>query len=149
MNIFLTKSTMPIIGWIAEILGYVISGIYWCLEKIGLPNIGLAIILYTFVMYLLMTPLQVKQQKFSKMNSIMMPEIRKIQDKYKNKKDQASAAKMQQETQAVYEKYGVSPTGSCVQMFIILPVMLALYQVIYKIPGYITSVRSLFEGLVD
>src|SRR5699024_7054459 len=102
----------------------------------------------TFVMYLLMTPLQVKQQKFSKMNSIMMPEIRKIQDKYKNKKDQASAAKMQQETQAVYEKYGVSPTGSCVQMFIILPVMLALYQVIYKIPGYITSVRSLFEGLV-
>ena len=149
MNIFLTKSTMPVIGWIAEILGYVISGIYWCLEKIGLPNIGLAIILYTFVMYLLMTPLQVKQQKFSKMNSIMMPEIRKIQDKYKNKKDQASAAKMQQETQAVYEKYGVSPTGSCVQMFIILPVMLALYQVIYKIPGYITSVRSVFEGLVD
>lgn len=52
---------------------------------------------------------------------------------------------MQQETQAVYEKYGVSPTGSCVQMFIILPVMLALYQVIYKIPGYITSVRSLLK----
>lgn len=149
MNIFLTKSSMPVIGWIADILGYVISGIYWCLEKIGLPNIGLAIILYTFVMYLLMTPLQIKQQKFSKMNSIMMPEIKKIQDKYKNKKDQRSMAKMQEETQAIYQKYGVSPTGSCVQMFIILPVMLALYQVIYHIPGYISSVRTVFEGLVD
>jgi YidC/Oxa1 family membrane protein insertase len=149
LNIFLTKSTMPVIGWIADILGYVISGIYWCLEKIGLPNIGLAIILYTFVMYLLMTPLQVKQQKFSKMNSIMMPEIKKIQDKYKNKKDQQSMAKMQEETQAIYQKYGVSPTGSCVQMFIILPVMLALYQVIYHIPGYISSVREVFTGLVD
>jgi YidC/Oxa1 family membrane protein insertase len=149
LNIFLTKSTMPVIGWIADILGYVISGIYWCLEKIGLPNIGLAIILYTFVMYLLMTPLQIKQQKFSKMNSIMMPEIRKIQDKYKNKKDQNSMAKMQEETQAIYQKYGVSPTGSCVQMFIILPVMLALYQVIYHIPGYISSVREIFTGLVD
>ena len=49
----MTKSTMPIIGWIADILGYVISGIYWCLEQIGIPNIGIAIILFTFVMYLL------------------------------------------------------------------------------------------------
>lgn len=79
----------------------------------------------------------------------MMPEIRKIQDKYKNKKDQNSMAKMQEETQAIYQKYGVSPTGSCVQMFIILPVMLALYQVIYHIPGYISSVREIFTGLVD
>ena len=148
MNILLTKSTTPIIGWIAEVLGYIISGIYWCLEKIGIPNIGLAIILFTLVMYLLMTPLQLKQQKFSKMNSIMMPEIKKIQDKYKNKKDQQSQMKMQEETQAVYEKYGVSPTGSCVQMLITFPVMFALYQVIYRIPGYIGSVRNIFSGLV-
>lgn len=148
MNILLTKSTTPIIGWIAEVLGYIISGIYWCLEQIGFPNIGLAIILFTFVMYLLMTPLQFKQQKFSKMNSIMMPEIKKIQEKYKNKKDQQSQMKMQEETQAVYEKYGVSPTGSCVQMLITLPVMFALYQVIYRIPGYIASVRDIFSGLV-
>lgn len=148
MNILLTKSTTPIIGWIAEVLGYIISGIYWCLEKIGIPNIGLAIILFTFVMYLLMTPLQFRQQKFSKMNSIMMPEIQKIQEKYKNKKDQQSQMKMQEEIQAVYEKYGVSATGSCVQMLITLPVMFALYQVIYRIPGYITSVREIFTGLV-
>lgn len=148
MDIFLTKSTMPIIGWIADILGYVISGIYWCLEQIGIPNIGIAIILFTFVMYLLMTPLQIKQQKFSKLNSIMMPEIQKVQQKYKGKKDQKSMEKMQEETQAIYQKYGVSPTGSCGQMLITLPVMFALYQVIYHIPGYISSVREVFTGLV-
>ncbi len=148
MNILLTKSTMPVINWIAEILGYMISGIYLILEKMGIPNIGLAIILFTIIMYLLMTPLQIRQQKFSKMNTIMMPEIKKIQDKYKNKKDQVSMQKMQEETSAVYQKYGVSPTGSCVQMLITLPVMFALYQVIYHIPGYITSVRSIFTGLV-
>ena len=148
LDIFLTKSTMPIIGWIADILGYVISGIYWCLEQIGIPNIGIAIILFTFVMYLLMTPLQIKQQKFSKLNSIMMPEIQKVQQKYKGKKDQKSMEKMQEETQAIYQKYGVSPTGSCGQMLITLPVMFALYQVIYHIPGYISSVREVFTGLV-
>ena len=148
LNIVLTKSSMPIINWIADILGYIISGIFLLLEKIGIPNIGLAIILFTILMYAVMTPLQIKQQKFSRMNSIMMPEIRKIQDKYKNKKDQVSMQKMQAETQAVYEKYGVSPTGSCVQMVIILPVMFALYQVIYHIPGYIGSVRGIFTDLV-
>jgi len=147
LNILLTKSTVPIIGWIANILGYLISGIYWCLDKIGLPNIGLSIILFTLIMYLLMTPLQIKQQKFSKLNNVMMPEIQKIQQKYKGKKDQKSQLKMQEETTAVYEKYGVSPTGSCGQLLIQMPIMIALYQVIYHIPGYIMTIGDIFKGL--
>ena len=147
LNIFLTKSTMPVIGWIANILGYLISGIYWCLEKIGLPNIGLSIILFTLIMYLLMTPLQIKQQKFSKLNNVMMPEIQKVQQKYKGKKDQKSQMKMQEETSAIYEKYGVSPTGSCSQLLIQMPIMIALYQVIYHVPGYIMSIGNIFQGL--
>lgn len=148
MNILLTKSTMPVIGWISDILGYLISGIYWCLEQIGLPNIGLSIILFTIVSNLFMTPLQIRQQKFSKLNNIMMPEIKKIQNKYKGKKDQSSQMKMQEETSAVYQKYGVSPTGSCAQLLIQMPIMLALYQVIYHIPGYIVSVGDIFNGLL-
>ena len=84
-----------------------------------------------------MTPLQIKQQKFSKLSSVMQPELQKIQKKYKDKKDQASMQKMQEETQLVYQKYGVSPTGSCVQLLIQFPVLMALWQVIYKIPGYV------------
>lgn len=149
MGIVLTKSSWPIIGWICEVLGWLMNGIYWVLDKIGIPNIGLAIILFTLIIYILMTPLQIKQQKFSKLNSVMQPELQKIQKKYKNKKDQASMMKMQEETSAVYQKYGVSPTGSCVQMLIQMPILLALYQVIYRIPAYVSAVRSMFDGVVN
>ena len=57
--------------------------------------------------------------------------------------------KMNEETQAVYQKYGVSPTGSCVQLAIQMPILFALYQVIYRIPAYVGSVKSIFTGVVD
>lgn len=147
MNIVLTKVTTPIIGWIGSVLGWIINAIYSLLELIGIPNIGLAIILFTLVIYIFMTPLQIKQQKFSKLNSIMQPEIQKIQKKYKGKKDQESMMKQNEEVTAVYQKYGVSPTGSCVQLLVQMPILLALYQVIYHIPGYIAGVREVFAGL--
>ena len=147
MNIVLTKVTTPIIGWIGSVLGWIINAIYSLLELIGIPNIGLAIILFTLVIYIFMTPLQIKQQKFSKLNSIMQPEIQKIQKKYKGKKDQESMMKQNEEVTAVYQKYGVSPTGSCVQLLVQMPILLALYQVIYHIPGYIAGVREVFTGL--
>ena len=74
------------IGWVSSVLGWIINGIYAVLSAIGLPNIGLAIILFTLVIYLLMTPLQIKQQKFSKLNSVMQPEIQKIQKSIKERK---------------------------------------------------------------
>ena len=147
MNIVLTKVTTPIIGWIGSVLGWIINAIYSLLEFIGIPNIGLSIILFTLVIYIFMTPLQIKQQKFSKLNSIMQPEIQKIQKKYKGKKDQESMMKQNEEVTAVYQKYGVSPTGSCVQLLVQMPILLALYQVIYHIPGYIAGVREVFTGL--
>lgn len=78
----------------------------------------------------------------------MQPELQKIQKKYKNKKDQASQMKMQEETMAVYEKYGVSPTGSCLQLLIQMPIFFALYQVIIKIPGYIGGIKEVFSDAV-
>ena len=147
MNILLTKSTMPIIKYVALILGYLMDGIYKVLDVLHIPNIGIAIILFTLIIYILMLPLQIKQQKFSKMNSVMTPELNKIRDKYKGKTDQASVEKMNAETQAIYAKYGVSPTGSCAQLLVQMPILFALYQVIYKIPGYIGSIKEIFEGL--
>lgn len=147
MDIVLSKSTWPIIGWVCQILGWLINGIYFCLEKIGIPNIGIAIILYTIIIYLVLTPLQIKQQKMSKMMSVMQPDLQRIEKKYQNKKDQASQMKKSEETMAVYQKYGVSPTGSCSTLLIQMPILLALYQVIYHIPGYIGSVRNVFQGL--
>ena len=140
LSIVLTKSSMPIIKWVAEILGLLMNGIYYVISKIGLPNVGLAIIIFTVILLMAMMPLQIKQQRFSKLNTLMQPELAKIQAKYKGKKDQVSQQRMMEETNAVYAKYGVSPTGSCVQLLIQMPVLFALYQVIYKIPGYITII---------
>ena len=133
---------MPIVKWIAVLLGYIMDGIFNLLNAVGFPNVGVAIILFTIVIYALMTPLQVKQQRFSKLQAIMSPEIKKIQEKYKNKKDQTSMQRQNEEIQAVYQKYGVNAAGSCVQLLIQMPVLFALYQVIYKIPGYITLIRN-------
>ena len=147
--ILLTKSSMPIIGQLASVMGWIMDGIYRVLNLVGIQNLGLCIIIFSIIIYALMTPLQVKQQKFSKLSSVMQPELQKIQKKYKDKKDQVSMQKMQEETQLVYQKYGVSPTGSCVQLLIQFPVLMALWQVIYKIPGYVGSVKAVFTGLVD
>ncbi|HJB34594.1 MAG TPA: YidC/Oxa1 family membrane protein insertase [Candidatus Blautia merdipullorum] len=135
---------MPIVNWVAEVLGWLMNGIY----SIGVHNLGLCIIIFTVIIYAFMTPLQIKQQKFSKMNNVMQPELQKIQKKYKNKKDQSSQMKMQEETMAVYEKYGVSPTGSCLQLLIQMPIFFALYQVIIKIPGYIGGIKDVFSDAV-
>ena len=145
--ILATKSGTPIIGQIAVVMGWIMNAIYKVLDAVGIQNIGLCIIIFSILIYLCMTPLQIKQQKFSKLSAIMQPEIQKIQKKYQGKKDQDSMMKMQEETQAVYQKYGVSATGSCVQLAIQLPILYALYQVIQNIPAYVGSVYNVFNGV--
>ena len=145
--ILATKSGTPIIGQIAVVMGWIMNAIYKVLDAVGIQNIGLCIIIFSILIYLCMTPLQIKQQKFSKLSAIMQPEIQKIQKKYQGKKDQDSMMKMQEETQAVYQKYGVSATGSCVQLAIQMPILFDLYQVIQNIPAYVGSVYNVFNGV--
>lgn len=134
---------------IAILLGYLMDGIFVLLDKMGIPNIGLSIILFTIVIYGCMTPLTIKQQKFSKLSAKMNPELQEIQKKYKNKKDNDSMMAMNEETRAVYDKYGVSPTGSCLQLLIQMPILFALYRVIYSMPAYVQQIKVAFFPLVD
>ena len=147
--ILLTQSSTPIIGQVAWVLGKIMEGIFAVIDFLGIPNIGLAIILFTIVVYLLMMPLTIKQQKFSKLSAKMNPEIQAIQAKYKNKKDNDSMMAQNQEVQAVYAKYGVSPTGSCVQLLIQMPILFALYQVIQAMPAYVGKIGNTFAVLAD
>ncbi|MBR3275580.1 MAG: membrane protein insertase YidC [Eubacterium sp.] len=149
MLLFLSKSTMPILGWIAELLGWVMNGIYVVLEKVGIQNIALCIIIYTIIVYVIMTPIQVKQQKLMKVQGLIQPELREIQKKYMGRRDTESQQKLNNETMAVYDKYGVSPTGSCLPSILQLLLLFSVYQVIYHIPGYIHKVGSIFTGLAD
>lgn len=145
----LTQNTGKILGPIAKLLGYLMNGIYVFMDNfLNIQNVGLTIIVFTVVIYLCLLPLTYKQQKFSKMSQIMNPEIQAVQKKYKNRKDQASVQAMNEETQAVYRKYGVSPSGSCIFMVIQLPILFALYRVIYNVPAYITRVKDTFDGVV-
>lgn len=146
----LTKSTTFIIGPVATLLGYIMNAIFWLQERIGIPNIGLCIILFTVVIYMLMMPLTIKQQKFSKLQAKMNPELQAIQKKYKGKdQDQAAMLKMNEETKAVYAKYGVNPMGSCLQLLIQMPILFALYRVIWNVPAYVTSVYDAFRPLAE
>ena len=147
MDVILTTYQGAFLGPIARLLGKILEAIYYVLSLVGIENVGICIILFTFIVNTLMFPLQIKQQKFSKMSSIMNPEIQAIQKKYKNKKDQASQQKMSLETQAVYQKYGVSPASGCLPLLITFPILFALYRVIYNVPAYVNQVYDIYVGV--
>lgn len=143
---------------IAWLLGQIFNGLFnliyniaeWFTDKpYHVPIIGISVILFTIIVRFILLPMTIKQQKFSKLSGLMNPELQEIQAKYKDKRDQVSMMNMQAETKAVYEKYGTSPTGGCLTMLIQLPIMFALYRVIYKIPGYVTKIRELCGGIAD
>ena len=154
-DMLLTQYTGAFIGPVAKLLGYIMNWIYefTCFifpENSKLyGNIGLCIILFTIVIYLFLLPLTIKQQKFSKLSQKMQPEIQEIQKKYKDKKDQASMMAMNEETQMIYQKYGVSPSGSCIQLIIQMPILFALYRVIYNVPAYVGGLKERFMPVVD
>lgn len=143
----LTKAG-SILGPIATVLGYVMDILFRFTSSFGVFNVGLCIILFTIVMKTLMIPLTIKQQKTTKLMSVTNPEIQAIQKKYKGKSDQESMQRQNVEIQAVYEKYGTSMTGGCLPLLIQMPILLALYRVIYNIPAYVPSVRVYFDNVV-
>lgn len=138
-----------IINPIAAVLGYILDILFEGLDAIGIGNTFIAIIVFTLIVKLLMLPLTMKQQKMSKLQVIMNPEIQAINKKYKDKRgDQAAMMKMQEETKAVYEKYGVSQMGGCVQLLIQFPILMALYRVFQYVPMYVGQLKDLFLNIL-
>lgn len=151
-DILLTAYPGSILGPIAKLLGMLMDWIYSGISNITggrVESVVLSIVIITIIIYMCLLPLTIKQQKFSKLSQKIQPEMQAIQAKYKNKKDQASMMAMQEETQLLYQKYGISPMGSCVQMLIQMPILFALYRVFYNIPAYLSGVKGSFTGLVD
>ena len=135
------------LGWLNQLLGLAMNGIDWCMyHLLGVHNVGWCIVIFTLFVYILMYPLNAKQQKSSRLMNKINPEIKAIQKKYKNKKDQASQMKMNQETQDIYAKYGISPFGGCLPLLITMPILFALYNVIRNIPYYVNGIGSMKEN---
>lgn len=149
MDFLVLTKTGGFLGPIADVLGIIMDALFRFTSMFGIMNIGLCIILFTLVIKLLMFPLTLKQQKSSKLMAVMQPELQAIQKKYKGKTDNESMMKMNVETKAVYEKYGTSMTGGCLQLLIQMPILFALYRVIYNIPAYVSGVKMYFENVVN
>lgn len=147
-NFIIATQTGGILKPFAWILGKILEVIYDGFAFLGIYNIGLCIIVFTLVVRMLMLPMTIKQQKFTKMNAVMTPEIQAIQKKYKDKKDQQSMLAQQEEIKAVYDKYGTSQTGGCLQLIIQFPILLALYRVVMNIPAYVQPVKDLYMKVI-
>ncbi|MBE6005091.1 MAG: YidC/Oxa1 family membrane protein insertase [Lachnospiraceae bacterium] len=123
--------------------------IYNSLEYVGIGNIGLAIIIFTIVMRIILFPTSFRQQKSSRMMQLMQPEMKAIQEKYKNKTDNASMMAQQEEMKALYEKYGTSMTGGCLPLLLQMPIIFALYRIIMNIPAYVPSVYNIYVNVLN
>ena len=84
---------------IAKVLGYIFNLLFEALSFLHIGNVAVAIVLFTIIVKLCMLPLSIKQQKLTKLNAVMSPEIKAINAKYKDKRDDQNAMmKMQEET---------------------------------------------------
>jgi len=147
--LFLAKSSNFIIGPIAILFGYLMDVLFKFTGLFGVKNIGLCIILFTVVTKLLLMPLTIKQQRFSRLSSLMNPELMEIANKYRGKNDNESMLAMREEQKRIYDKYGTSQSAGCLQLFIQIPIIFALYNVIRNIPSYVPTVGNHFKNIVS
>ena len=79
-GMLLSCADFPIIKQIADLLGVVMNILYTIFDKVGIANIGLIIIVFTLIIMLLMIPMTIKQQKTTKLSSLMSPELQAIRN---------------------------------------------------------------------
>lgn len=104
-----------------------LDGIGWVLAKIYdlVPNYGVAIILLTVLIRLILLPLGIKQIKSMQAMQAIQPKVKEIQKKFKNNKQKA-----QEETMKLYRESGVNPLGGCLPLLLQFPILISMYAVI-------------------
>lgn len=109
----------------------------WIIEQIYnlVSNYGLAIIIFTVLIKLVLLPLNVKSQKAMKKQQKIQPLVQELQTKYANDQE-----KLQREMMKLYKENNVSMTGGCLPMLIQLPILIGLYRVIYAPLKYLAGV---------
>lgn len=117
------------------VVAHVMVAWHWLMTAIGLESAAgltwaLAIVGLVITIRVLLIPLFVKQIKASRAMQLIAPELKAIQAKYKNKKDQASREAMSRETMALYSKHKTNPFASCLPMLVQAPIFFALFRVL-------------------
>ena len=121
-------------NFIAKPFGVLMEFIY---NTLAFQNYGLAIIVFTLFVKILLLPLSIKQQRSMEQQQAIAPELEAIRNKYKN-----DSKKMQEEQMNLYSKYNISPTSGCLPMLIQLPLILIIYQIVRQPLTYIAGLSS-------
>lgn len=135
-------------GWITSFFGMLLDYIFEFVA-LGMPvaTLGISIIIFTIISRLLMTPLQIMQQRTTKGMALIQPELEKLQKKYKDKKDKESQAEYSAAMQSLYKKHKVNPLSGCLTLIIQLPLIMALFGVLRDASTYITKLKEIYVGL--
>ncbi|MGH1524791.1 membrane protein insertase YidC [Leifsonia sp. L25] len=120
------------IKWVVELI---LVAWHWLFSTMGMdPAAGitwvLSIVGLTVVVRAALIPIFVRQIKNQRRMLEIAPQLKKIQDKYKGKKDQFSREAMSRETMELYKKTGTNPLSSCLPLLLQMPVFFALFQVL-------------------
>ncbi|MFZ4079521.1 MAG: membrane protein insertase YidC [Microbacteriaceae bacterium] len=120
------------IKWVVELL---LVAFHWLFTSLGMDsNAGatwvLAIAGLVIVVRAALIPVFVRQIKSQRKMLEIAPELKKIQDKYKGKRDQYSRENMSRETMALYGKHGTNPLSSCLPLLLQMPIFFALFSVL-------------------
>ena len=111
-------------------MGFIIEHIYNLVS-----NYGLAIIIFTILIKLILIPLNIHSQKAMKKQQKIQPIMAELQKKYANDQE-----KLQREMMKIYKENNISMTGGCLHMLIQMPILIGLYQVIQKPLSYLAGV---------
>lgn len=112
---------------IEYVLGAILSALYTVTEKLGFGSYGLAIILLTIVIKIIVYPLTKKQIQSMKAMQKIQPEMKKLQEKYKDKPQI-----MQKKLLELYQKEGANPMSGCLPMLIQMPILMAMYYTLFN-----------------
>ena len=118
--------------WAVELL---LVAWHWVFSNVGLdPNDGLTWVLsivgLVLVVRAALIPIFVRQIKSQRKMLEVAPQLKKIQDKYKGKKDQFSREAMSRETMELYKRTGTNPLASCLPLLLQMPIFFALFSVL-------------------
>ncbi len=122
---------------VREGLGYVLAFFYSII-----PNTGVAIILLTVSVRLILFPLTAKQAKSMIAMQRVQPEIKKLQAKYKNDRQ-----KLNEEMMAFYKENNINPLGGCLPLLLQMPVFIALFQTLRDIQNFIPQKSSMYAAI--
>ena len=111
---------------IEYLMSVVLTALYSLTEMLGVPSYGLAIILLTVLIKILVYPLTKKQLQSMKAMQRIQPQMKKLQDKYKD-----NPQMLQQKMMELYQKEGANPMSGCLPMLIQMPILMGMYYTLY------------------